>query len=83
MMDTEQHTDEGRIITLEFDLFYLVSVYAPCSSEEARCNYRFNSWEPDFLLHVNDLSHKKKVLIAGDLKVAHQDIDVYDPKICS
>ena len=83
MMDTKKHTDEGRVITLEFELFYLVAVYVPCSSDDERSTYRRDSWEPDMLLHINYLREKKSVILTGDLNVAHNNIDVYNPISCA
>lgn len=75
-----KHTEEGRMICLEYDDFYLVNVYVPNSQEElARLSYRME-WEDDFREFVSYLSEKKAVVICGDLNVAHKEIDLKNPK---
>ncbi len=76
----EEHDHEGRVITLEFDTFYFVTVYVPNSQNElARLDYRMR-WEDDFLAYICGLEKKKPVIYAGDLNVAHQEIDLKNPK---
>lgn len=76
----EEHDKEGRVITLEFEKFYLVTVYTPNSqSELKRLSYRME-WERDFLAYLLKLQEKKPVVCRGDLNVAHQDIDLKNPK---
>lgn len=76
----EEHDKEGRVITLEYDNFYLVNVYTPNSKKELlRLDYRMQ-WEDDFRAYVNALDKKKPVIICGDLNVAHQEIDIKNPK---
>ena len=76
----EEHDKEGRVITLEYDNFYLVNVYTPNSKKELlRLDYRMQ-WEDDFRAYVNVLDKKKPVIICGDLNVAHQEIDIKNPK---
>lgn len=76
----EEHDHEGRVITLEYDNFYLVTVYTPNSQEElARLSYRM-VWEDDFRAYLNALSDKKSVIVCGDMNVAHQEIDLKNPK---
>lgn len=79
-MDIDEHDHEGRIITLEMERFYLVVVYTPNSQEELRrLDYRM-TWEDafrDFLLKLNE---KKPVIVCGDMNVAHQEIDIKNPK---
>lgn len=76
----ERHDKEGRVITLEFDSFYLVNVYTPNSqSELARLDYRME-WEEAFLDYVKGLDSRKPVVICGDLNVAHKEIDLRNPK---
>ena len=76
----DKHNDEGRVITLEFEEFYLVTVYTPNSQRElARLDYRME-WEDDFLKYIMGLDKKKPVIICGDLNVAHQEIDLKNPK---
>ena len=76
----EQHSHEGRAITLEFENFYLVNVYTPNAQRElARLDYRLE-WERDLLAYLNGLDAKKPVVYCGDLNVAHTEIDLKNPK---
>lgn len=76
----EEHDHEGRVITAEFEDFYLVTVYTPNSQRElTRLDYRME-WEADFLSYVNGLAEKKGVIFCGDLNVAHKEIDLKNPK---
>ncbi|MDD5828840.1 MAG: exodeoxyribonuclease III [Lachnospira sp.] len=76
----EEHDNEGRIITLEYDTFYLVTVYTPNSqSELKRLEYRMK-WEDDFKAYLKRLEENKPVIVCGDLNVAHQEIDLKNPK---
>ncbi len=76
----DEHDHEGRVITLEYDDFYIVTCYTPNSQNElARLDYRM-VWENDFRAYLNDLKAKKSVLICGDLNVAHKEIDLKNPK---
>ena len=76
----EEHDQEGRVITLEFEDFYFITVYTPNSqSELARLDYRM-TWEDAFLAYLKKLEEKKPVIYAGDLNVAHQEIDLKNPK---
>ncbi len=76
----ERHDHEGRVITLEFEKFYFVTVYVPNSQNElARLDYRMQ-WEDDFLAYVQNLERTKPVIYAGDLNVAHEEIDLKNPK---
>jgi len=78
-MDMEEHDQEGRVLTAEFDTFYLVNVYTPNSGAGLkRLEYR-QRWDSDFLGYLNSLSDKP-VLVGGDLNVAHQPIDLARPK---
>lgn len=75
----DEHDHEGRVITMEFDDFYLVCVYVPNSQDELkRLTYRMK-WEDDFRSYVSRLAEKKGVVICGDLNVAHNDIDIKNP----
>lgn len=75
----DEHDHEGRVITMEFDEFYLVCVYVPNSQDELkRLTYRMK-WEDDFRSYVSGLAEKKGVVICGDLNVAHNDIDIKNP----
>lgn len=72
----EEHDTEGRVVTLEFDKFYLVNVYTPNAQRElTRLDYRMK-WEEDFLNYINELKSKKSVIVCGDLNVANENIDV-------
>jgi exodeoxyribonuclease-3 len=76
----EEHDQEGRVITLEYEKFYFVTVYTPNSQNElARLDYRMR-WEDDFLAYLKNLEKSKPVIYAGDLNVAHQEIDLKNPK---
>jgi exodeoxyribonuclease-3 len=76
----EEHDKEGRVITLEFEEFYLVTVYTPNSQDELkRLSYRMD-WEKEFLAYLLKLQEKKPVILCGDLNVAHQEIDLKNPK---
>lgn len=79
-INMEHHDKEGRVITLEFEDFYMVTVYTPNSqSELARLDYRMQ-WEDDFRNYLLELSSKKGVVVCGDLNVAHKEIDLKNPK---
>lgn len=76
----EEHDREGRVVTLEMDRFFLVNVYTPNSQEGLkRLEYRMK-WEDDFLRFLKQLETKKPVIVCGDLNVAHQEIDLKNPK---
>lgn len=76
----DEHDREGRVITLEYDSFYLVTCYTPNSQNElARLPYRM-TWEDDFLAYLKSLDVKKPVILCGDLNVAHEEIDLKNPK---
>ena len=75
-----EHDTEGRVITLEYKNFYLVNCYTPNSQNElARLPYRMQ-WETDFLSYLKTLDEKKPVIYCGDLNVAHEEIDIKNPK---
>lgn len=75
-----EHDREGRVITLEYETFYLVTCYTPNSQNElARLPYRMD-WEDAFLSYLKVLDEKKPVILCGDLNVAHQEIDLKNPK---
>ncbi len=79
-LDIEEHDHEGRVITLEMENFYLVTVYTPNSQDELRrLDYRM-TWEDDFRAYLQTLDAKKPVIVCGDLNVAHQEIDLKNPK---
>ncbi len=76
----EEHDQEGRVITLEFPDFYMVTVYTPNSQDGlARLGYRM-TWEEEFLKYLKKLEEKKPVIFCGDLNVAHKEIDLKNPK---
>ena len=76
----EEHDHEGRVITLEFESFYMVCVYTPNSQEELkRLDYRMK-WEDDFRAYLTGLDKKKPVIVCGDMNVAHKEIDLKNPK---
>ena len=78
-IDIEHHDNEGRVITLEFEDYFLINVYTPNSQRElARLEYRME-WEDDFRSYVNNLDGVKPVIICGDLNVAHKEIDLKNP----
>ncbi|MDF2929663.1 exodeoxyribonuclease III [Anaerospora sp.] len=79
-MNNAEHDQEGRLITLEFDEFFLVNVYTPNSQRElARLDYRMK-WEDDFRAYLQQLDKTKPVIVCGDINVAHQEIDLKNPK---
>ena len=79
-LDIEHHDKEGRVITLEMDNFYLVTVYTPNSQDGLkRLDYRM-TWEDDFRNYLLELDNKKPVIVCGDLNVAHKEIDLKNPK---
>ena len=79
-MGREEHDQEGRLITAEFGDFYLVGCYTPNAQRElTRLDYRM-AWEADFLDYLKELDAKKPVVLCGDLNVAHEEIDLKNPK---
>ncbi len=73
--------EEGRVITLEFNKFYLVHVYTPNSGLAlARLDYRINTWDVAFKKYLAKLQKDKPIIVCGDLNVAHQEIDIHNPK---
>ncbi len=79
-IDKDEHNKEGRVITLEFENFYLVNVYTPNSQNElARLDYRM-TWEDEFRAHIKALDSRKPVILCGDLNVAHKEIDLKNPR---
>ena len=78
--DADVHDHEGRVITLEYDTFYLVTVYVPNAQDGLRrLDYRMQ-WEDDFLRYIKTLDARKPVIFCGDLNVAHEEIDLKNPK---
>ena len=79
-MGVDDHDHEGRLITLEMDDYYVVTVYTPNSQEELRrLDYRMQ-WEDDFRRYLLSLDSKKPVIVCGDMNVAHEEIDLKNPK---
>ena len=79
-MGIEEHDKEGRVITVEYENFYLVNVYTPNSKRELeRLDYRM-TWEDDFRKYLINLDKTKPVIVCGDLNVAHKEIDLKNPK---
>ena len=79
-MNIEEHDNEGRVITLEFEDFYFITVYTPNSQNELkRLDYRMK-WEDDLREYLKKLDTIKPVIVCGDLNVAHQEIDLKNPK---
>lgn len=79
-INIDEHDKEGRVITLEFETFYFVTVYTPNSQNELkRLDYRMK-WEDDFRAYLLELDSKKPVVMCGDLNVAHTEIDLKNPK---
>ena len=79
-INKEEHDKEGRVITLEMEKFYLVTVYTPNSQDGLkRLQYRME-WEEEFRKYLHELDKKKPVVVCGDLNVAHKEIDLKNPK---
>ena len=79
-MGIDEHDHEGRLITLEYENFYLVTCYTPNSKQELlRLSYRM-VWEDDMRAYLKSLDEKKPVILCGDLNVAHEEIDLKNPK---
>ena len=80
LIGIEEHDHEGRVITLEFEDFYMVTCYTPNSQNELkRLDYRMQ-WEDDFKAYLKKLEESKPVVLCGDLNVAHKEIDLKNPK---
>ena len=78
-INIDKHDQEGRVLTLEFEKFYIISCYTPNSGENLkRLDYRVEEWDKDFFEYINDLKSKKDIILAGDLNVAKDDIDIYE-----
>ncbi|MDD4600702.1 MAG: exodeoxyribonuclease III, partial [Negativicutes bacterium] len=79
-LNIAEHDQEGRLITLEFEKFFLVNVYTPNPQRGlARLDYRMR-WEDDFKTYLQQLDQTKPVILCGDINVAHQEIDIKNPK---
>ncbi|MBN1500562.1 MAG: exodeoxyribonuclease III [Spirochaetes bacterium] len=80
-IDIPKHDKEGRVITLEFEKFFLVTIYVPNSKRELeRLDYRQKEWDIDLLNYLKKFEKKKPVIFCGDLNVAHKEIDLANPK---
>ena len=80
-MNIPKHDKEGRLITIEYDKFYLIDCYVPNAGEGLkRLDYRINEWDKDFFAFINKLKEKKDVILTGDLNVARENIDIFEPK---
>ena len=77
----EKHDNEGRVITLEFKSYFLITVYTPNAKRDlSRLDYRSKEWDRDFLKYLKKLDKDKPVVFCGDLNVAHKEIDLKNPK---
>ena len=80
-INEDEHDKEGRVITIEYEKFYLISCYTPNAGEGLkRLDYRVNEWDKCFFEYINSLKEKKDIILAGDLNVAKDEIDIYEPK---
>ena len=80
-MNIPKHDQEGRLLTLEFNDFYLTNIYVPNAGRDlARLDYRVNQWDPDLLQWLQNLAKKKPLVFCGDLNVAHKEIDLANPR---
>jgi exodeoxyribonuclease-3 len=79
--ETRNSANEGRVLTAEFEKFYLVTVYTPNAKDNlSRIPLRYKHWDPAFLAYVKELENKKPVIFTGDLNVAHTEDDLANPK---
>ncbi len=80
-INVNKHDKEGRVLTLEFDKFYLISCYTPNAGEGLkRVDYRVKEWDKDFFEYINSLKNKKDIILCGDLNVARENLDIFEPK---
>jgi len=80
-INVDKHDEEGRVLTIEFEKFYIISCYTPNSGDGLkRLDYRVNEWDKDFFEYINSLKEQKDIILAGDLNVAKDDIDIYEVK---
>ncbi|PSS15697.1 DNA-(apurinic or apyrimidinic site) lyase [Actinidia chinensis var. chinensis] len=79
-LGTADHDGEGRLVTVEFDNFYLINAYVPNSGDGLkRLSYRVTEWDPSLSTYMNELEKSKPVILTGDLNCAHEEIDIYNP----
>lgn len=80
-INNSEHDNEGRVITLEFEKYYLIHVYTPNSGQSLqRLDYRTKNWDLHFRKYLKNLQKNKKIIVCGDLNVANEDIDIHNPK---
>ena len=80
-LNIKKHDNEGRVITLEYDKFFLIACYTPNAGEGLkRLDYRIDEWDKDFFEFIKKLNKEKDIILCGDLNVAYEDIDIYEPK---
>jgi exodeoxyribonuclease-3 len=80
-VDNTEYDNEGRVITCEFNKYYVIHVYTPNSGESLkRLDYRVNTWDINFIKYLKILQKKKNIILCGDLNVAHTEIDLKNPK---
>ena len=80
-INIDKHDEEGRVLTIEFEKLYIISCYTPNSGDSLkRLDYRVEEWDKDFFNYINSLKAKKDIILAGDLNVARNDIDIYETK---
>ena len=80
-INIDKHDEEGRVLTIEFEKLYIISCYTPNSGDSLkRLDYRVEEWDKDFFDYINSLKAKKDIILAGDLNVARDDIDIYETK---
>ena len=80
-INIDKHDEEGRVLTIEFEKFFIISCYTPNSGDNLkRLDYRINEWDKDFFEYINSLKEQKDIILAGDLNVAKDEIDIYEVK---
>lgn len=80
-INNDDHDSEGRVLTLEFNDFFLIAAYVPNAGEHLkRLDYRIGQWDIKFQNFIKELKEKKDIILCGDLNVAHQEIDIFDGK---
>ena len=80
-IDDSNTDNEGRVITLEYEKFYLIACYTPNAGENLkRLDFRIDEWDKKFFEYINELKNKKDIILCGDLNVANNEIDIFEPK---